>query len=66
VFNSLFLCSVFNGNFCSLLIQFLSMAILYSPGWHEVLFTVMFVALGYLYMSISTVPCLFDMFKVKV
>jgi hypothetical protein len=38
------------------------MAISLSPGWHEVLFNLMSVAVDFLIMSISSVPCLFVMF----
>lgn len=49
VFNSLSLFVPFNDNFSSLFIQFLNMAILCSPGLHELLSNVMSVAADSLY-----------------
>jgi hypothetical protein len=65
VFNSLFLFVLFNGNFCSPFIQFFNVAILCLLGWHEVLFNVMSVAVGFLYMSVLSSLFIFDV-QVKV
>lgn len=54
-------CPLFSETFVILFNFFLYLMVI-----SEVLFTVMFVALGFLNMFLSTVPRLFDMVKVKV
>jgi hypothetical protein len=53
------------GSLRSLCIQVLQAANLYSPVWHDVLFIVMSVVVGFLYTSIFNCPCLLIKFRAR-